>query len=88
MWRMITANWVDGRCQWRGERNWRWELRTNLNVKNTSEEVTLNRKLAQKLKEAGSDRWANEIPTGSGLAARYAQETGQCAGSSASACFS
>lgn len=76
IWRMITANWVDGRCQWRGKSNWRWELCPNLADQNTSEEVMLNRKLARKLKETGSDKWANEIPTASGMAAKYAQETG------------
>src|SRR5688572_18447332 len=67
MWRMIAANWIDGRCQWRGNNNWRWKLCPNLAEKNTSAEVKLNRTLARKLAETNPDQWANEIPTGSGL---------------------
>lgn len=70
MWKQIATNWVEGGCQWRGNENWRWALRTNLDVKKTnpSREVRLNRTLARALSRTpNKDRWANEIPTGSGL---------------------
>jgi len=76
MWRTIAANWVDGQCQWRGERNWRSKLCETLADRNTSEEVKLNRTLARELAKTNPDAWANEVPTGSGLAAKGASEPG------------
>lgn len=75
MWRLIATNWVEAQCQWRGSENWRWTLRDNLSVErqNTSEEVQLNRTLAGNLPE---ERWANEIPTASGLAEQGGKEPG------------
>ncbi len=75
MWRLIATNWVEAQCQWRGNENWRWTLRQNLNVErqNTSEEVRLNRTLASNL---APERWANEIPTASGLAEKGGKEPG------------
>jgi len=75
MWRLIATNWVEAECQWRGNENWRWIPRPNLGVErqNTSEEVQLNRTLAGKLPP---ERWANEIPTASGLAEKGGKEPG------------
>jgi len=72
----IEANWIESGRQWRGKDNWRWELRTDLDEHNLSPEVRLNRKLAKKLAELDGRRWANEIPTGSGLMARVDSSTG------------
>lgn len=75
MWRLIATNWVEGQCQWRGSKNWRWKLCENLSVErqNTSEEVLLNRTLANTLSE---ERWTNETPTASGLAEKGGKEPG------------
>ena len=75
MWRLIATNWVEGQCQWRGSENWRWEPCENLSVErpNRSEEVLLNRTLAQKLNK---ERWTNETPTASGLAEKGGREPG------------
>jgi len=69
MWKQIATNWVNAGCQWRGSENWRWTLRTYLDANSKRAEVRLNRTLAKALsKSLSSEKWTNEIPTGSGLA--------------------
>jgi hypothetical protein len=69
IWKQIVTNWVEGECQWRGEHNWRWSLCKDVPGETTCAEATLNRTLAKTLHAAHDHLfWANEIPTGSGLA--------------------
>jgi hypothetical protein len=75
MWTQITANWVEAKCPWRGRENWRWELHKNLGRDNKRREVSLNRRFAQMLCDC-DERWANEIPTGSGLVEPGAKSPG------------
>lgn len=61
LWRQIASNWVEAKCQTRGENNWRWNQHRE--TQRTAGEVWLERTFIRMC----SDSWANQIPTSSGL---------------------
>ena len=65
-WKQIVTNWVEGGCQWSGQKNWCWRRSETLSEQRQDEddEVRLNRRLARGLTDGS---WSNETPTGSGM---------------------
>jgi len=55
----------------KSKENWRFEKRTDMSPKNSSEEVSLERAIVR----AADDHWANQVPTSSGLVGRSSDKT-------------
>lgn len=59
--KLVKSNWHNGEST--GTKNWRWEKQTQINKKNKSHEVCLERLIVN----ATSDDWVNQVPIASGL---------------------
>lgn len=64
LWKRIEENWKEAGRQPGGAENWRWKPQRYMHPDNPSEETRLEKGLARVLPEK---RWANQIPTSSGL---------------------
>lgn len=74
LWRDIEENWKAAKaagCGRGGSQNWRWEPKLSMHPNNPSEETRLEKGLATVLPK---QRWANQVPTASGLIAPTADK--------------
>lgn len=77
MWGAIAANWVEMGGNWSGEELCRWELTPKMDVRSKSQEIKWQRGMIDSIREGlNKKKWANEVPTSSGLGIRRAKETG------------
>lgn len=59
--KQVKSNWHGGEST--GTKNWRWEKQTQIDPKNRSQEVCLERLIVN----TTSDNWVNQVPMASGL---------------------